>query len=346
MESKPTKADQEEEEKGEPPKLPALSDFVGGPEGMKEVTAMLASMGLDEEQLRAMVLSGQMDPEKLMALMAGATAPGQGPHIHMNQTGALASETGQLNGNGVDPSWEQPKPKFKSTDKARKDLQFSKGITKTEYQDSDKVLDLKLTLLAKWLKERKNQVMYAGAGMSVAAGINDVASKKRITETGSRLNLQPTLAHHILTSLYHKKYIKHVCHQNHDGLCQKAGLPLSALNEIHGSWFDKKNIVKQMNDALNPKNIAMLDEWEKKSDIVVAVGTSLGGMSADRMAQFAGENPDKILVIINFQETRLSNISQMNIFADINTVFKGLAKKLGVPIAKNPRVYEQGEFVK
>ena len=49
--------------------------------------------------------------------------------------------------------------------------------------------------------------------------------------------------------------MKYFVNQNHDGLCQKAGLPKSVLNEIHGSWFDKYNIVKSMNDQLDPKNL-------------------------------------------------------------------------------------------
>ena len=209
----------------------------------------------------------------------------------------LASESGRLNGTDSDPSWPAPKVSLKSNQKARADLPGR--ITKTEYRDTEEVFKAKVKLLAKWIKQASNQVIYAGAGMSTAAGINDVASSTRKVESGNRLLMQPTVAHHIVTAMYHKGYIKHVCHQNHDGLCQKAGLPMSALNEIHGSWFDKHNIVKMMDDKLNPKNLAMLHEWEAKSDIVIAVGTSLAGMNADQIAELAGQNPNKKLVIIN-----------------------------------------------
>jgi len=46
-----------------------------------------------------------------------------------------------------------------------------------------------------------------------------------------------------LAALEKKNYLKHWINQNHDGLAQKAGYPKSKLNEIHGSWFDKKNRV-------------------------------------------------------------------------------------------------------
>jgi hypothetical protein len=43
--------------------------------------------------------------------------------------------------------------------------------------------------------------------------------------------------------------------KNHDGLVQKARFPLKKLNEIHGSWFDKKDPVVLMDDdTQNPKN--------------------------------------------------------------------------------------------
>jgi NAD-dependent SIR2 family protein deacetylase len=37
--------------------------------------------------------------------------------------------------------------------------------------------------------------------------------------------------------------LKRWIQQNHDGLPQKAGLPQSAINEIHGAWYDVTNPV-------------------------------------------------------------------------------------------------------
>lgn len=78
--------------------------------------------------------------------------------------------------------------------------------------------------------------MYSGAGISRAAGIADYASKAKKSIAGkedgslNRLNATPTFAHYALVEMQKKKYIKHWLQQNHDGLAQKAGFPMSKLN--------------------------------------------------------------------------------------------------------------------
>jgi len=90
-----------------------------------------------------------------------------------------------LNGKLADSSWAQPKTTVKSDDMARKGL--STHITKTEYGDSDAVLNDKVKLMADMIKKSKNCVFYVGAGMSTSAGCNDYASKKKVQENGNRL---------------------------------------------------------------------------------------------------------------------------------------------------------------
>ena len=108
---------------------------------------------------------------------------------------------------------------------------------------------------------------YTGAGISRASGIADYATKAKNTKAGhenhslNRLQAEPTTAHHVLTAMEKNKYVQHWLQQNHDGLAQKSGFPLGKLNEIHGSWFDKKNPVVMMDDSLNPKSFKMLEEW-------------------------------------------------------------------------------------
>ena len=126
------------------------------------------------------------------------------------------------------------------------------------------VLQEKIAFLSLLIKNAKNCVVYTGAGISRASGIADYATKAKKSIAGSenhslnRLMAEPSYAHHLLTKLERKGYIKHWLQQNHDGLAQKAGFPLSKLNEIHGSWFDKKNSVVLMDDCLNPKNYKLL----------------------------------------------------------------------------------------
>ena len=60
-------------------------------------------------------------------MLAGLIAQG-GPGgggaggMSMNQSKPLGSETGEMNGDGCDPTWAQPKTKLKDDKLARKDL--------------------------------------------------------------------------------------------------------------------------------------------------------------------------------------------------------------------------------
>ena len=102
------------------------------------------------------------------------------------------------------------------------------------------------------IKQSKQCVLYAGAGISVNAGVSDYASKGKKKSLKGAMKKRPTLAHHAITALtVHKnQYIKHFCQQNHDGLAQKSGFPVSKINEIHGTWHDLTYKVIKMNGSL------------------------------------------------------------------------------------------------
>ena len=59
------------------------------------------------------------------------------------------------------------------------------------------------------IKNGKKVVIYNGAGISVAAGINDLASVNKIKETVNRLDLMPTPAHHALVGMYNSKLVRY-----------------------------------------------------------------------------------------------------------------------------------------
>jgi NAD-dependent SIR2 family protein deacetylase len=86
------------------------------------------------------------------------------------------------------------------------------------------------------IKASSNCVAYTGAGISRASGIADYASKAEKSIAGrenvslNRLQAEPTNAHYVLTELEKKGYLKHWVQQNHDGLAQKSGYPISKLN--------------------------------------------------------------------------------------------------------------------
>ena len=74
--------------------------------------------------------------------------------------------------------------------------------------------------------------VFAGAGLSTAAGIADYASgslgEDSLSASGQAVewfDLQPTFAHRALAAIHAAGHLKSVLSQNHDGLFQKAGLP-------------------------------------------------------------------------------------------------------------------------
>lgn len=216
-------------------------------------------------------------------------------------------ECENLNGKSAEKSWDQPKVSVKSSQLARTDKNVSYSKTQTEFRDSKDVLDAKLKFVANKMKKAKKVVIYSGAGISTASGIADVASKNKVVAKNSmnRLQAQPTWAHHAIAAMYRKNFVHHCVTQNHDGLAQKAGMPLADVNEIHGGWFDKYNIVKSYECELDPKKLQQLHKWQEEADVVIACGSTLSGLNADSIAEEAGTNPNKTLIILNNQETRL-----------------------------------------
>jgi len=76
---------------------------------------------------------------------------------------------------------------------------------------------------------------------------------------------------------------------------------------------------------------AELLELEKSTDLCLALGTSLSGLNADRLAKTpAKKYPQKGfgLIIVSLQETQLDNICTLRIFAPLDEVMGLLASKL------------------
>jgi NAD-dependent SIR2 family protein deacetylase len=120
-------------------------------------------------------------------------------------------------------------------------------------------------------------------------------------------------------------HLKHWVQQNHDGLPQKAGYPQHALNEIHGAWFDPSNPVVPMDGHLREDLNKWLDQEEDTADLVLAMGTSLCGMSADRIVEGAArrrleDSTGLGAVIVGFQRTRMDGMASLRIFAAIDEV--------------------------
>lgn len=255
-----------------------------------------------------------------------------------------------------------------------------------EYADEPVVLRRKVKELAKLISRAGgNTALYTGAGISTAAGICDYASKagtlssvlpakeKILNGTpfsaGDAIDAEPTFAHHMLCALYTHGHFDEWIQQNHDGLPQKAGVPQSVLNEIHGGWFDPSNPVVPMDGALRVDLVKRLRHTASTTRLVIAMGTSLSGVAADQVVcqvanrasqerqaaratldsiaeeetsgQQSGVVIDETLpdvhtlgsVIINVQQTRLDGLATLRIFAKIDDVMRMLGDELGVDVA-------------
>jgi len=208
-------------------------------------------------------------------------------------------------------------------------------IEASEYEDAPEVLRAKVQALAALVRESRACVAFTGAGISTAAGIDDYATKGREqSATRERAAVRdwkdaaPTVAHKVLTGMYRQGRLHHWVQQNHDSLPQKAGYPQHALNEIHGSLHDPSNPIVPYEGTLRDDLYAWLEHWERRCDLVLALGTSLSGFNVDRLAETAAQRAG--LVIVNLQRTQYDELSNLRIFAKLDTVFAMLAEELGV----------------
>jgi NAD-dependent SIR2 family protein deacetylase len=243
-----------------------------------------------------------------------------------------------MHGQAGNNNWKLPRLIAPCNEKARPDIYGD--IDASEYLDHDKVLDDKLDIVVSLIQQSKQFVVYTGAGISTSSGIGDCASKASnslvMRETSvNRLKAIPTVTHHVLVALEKKHLLKHWVQQNHDGLAQRAGYPQEKLNEIHGSWFDKKNPVVLMGDNLKSDLHKWMREWADKSDLVLAMGSSMCGMKADIVATSVAEREGTLgLIIVNLQKTPHDHLATVRIFAPCDKVMTLLAKKMNLKIPK------------
>jgi len=140
----------------------------------------------------------------------------------------------------------------------------------------------------------------------------------------------PSLGHHALAVLHKAGCLQYWVSQNHDRLSQKAGYPFEALNEIHGAWWDQENPVRgiKTKNRLREDLVAELKEWIEKERLCIAVGTTLSGMTADRIATHAAEAEDKDLIIIGLQQTPYDRNSSLRIWGKSDDVLAAITREL------------------
>lgn len=239
------------------------------------------------------------------------------------------------------------------------------SMNASEYEDAPEVLRAKVEYMAELILSSKCCIVYSGAGLSTSAGIGDYASQAPESLGGGLAALaqaagrpgssylspfcaQPTLAHRVLVALHAAGRVHRWINQNHDGLPQKAGLPQEAINEIHGAWHAPDNPVIPMSGSLREDLYADLLDCERTGDLVIAVGTSLCGMNADRVvaapAQRAADGvPGQLgAVVVGLQRTALDSRATLRLFGRCDDVFDLLARTLAdARVARRTGVEEE-----
>jgi len=247
----------------------------------------------------------------------------------------------------ADDSWPLPKLARASADDARPGY---KTMTANEYVDEPDVLKAKVKALADLIRKSKNFVAYTGAGISTASGIRDYATKATGSLAGkdgsrkiSPFEAQPSFAHRSLVGLHNAGHLQHWVQQNHDGLPQKAGFPQGDLNEIHGAWYDPSNPVVPMDGTLRADLIERMLDWEDRVDLCLALGSSMVGMNADRMAvapaerRRRGQEGALGTVIVALQQTQYDSLSSIRIFATIDRTMELLMEEMALPVPPAPQ---------
>jgi NAD-dependent SIR2 family protein deacetylase len=220
-------------------------------------------------------------------------------------------------------------------------------LTASEYQDEPEVARAKIKQLASLIRLSNNTVIYSGAGISRAAGIGQAApgaGKSRDLSTTAK----PTATHYAVAQLAKNGFIQGGwVQQNHDGLPQKAGFPQEDINEIHGSWYDPANPVVVYSGDLHKDNFKWMRKQAREADLVLVMGTTLGGLNADQVAHKAAERSCAIttqssrragksrrvslgMVIINLQQTIHDGMATLRIFGETDHVFQTLLQEMQI----------------
>jgi hypothetical protein len=323
----------------------AMEELVAKIPKLREYARDFYDTGLPLRVLR-MRISGELGSQVADAFAAAA---GDKPVKLEEEPDELQGDSAAKHGRLGESSWQAPKLAVRCADIARPGYNSSAAH---EYLDVDEVLQKKVQLLASLIRKAKRCVLYAGAGLSTAAGIGDYATRtgntgvlvqaagKQMPKPVSPYSAKPSLGHHGIAALAQHGFVWRFIQQNHDGLPQKAGVPQGLINEIHGGWFDPSNPVVAMSGNLREDLFSDLLECERKADLVLAVGSSLCGMNSDRLVSTCASRARRSVpsdpvfgsVIIALQRTPHDANSSVRIFATIDRVFQMLAEELSLNI--------------
>lgn len=244
-----------------------------------------------------------------------------------------------------------PKVTWASTQKPRDDHDAPDWLTASEFADTKEVMHAKAQQLAALLRASKKTVVYSGAGISRGAGIGQAARGGDIkTKTVSSTMAQPTPTHYALGALAKAGFIHGWVQQNHDGLPQKAGFPQEDINEIHGSWYDPSNPVVKYSGSLKSEQYPWMVNEAETADLVLVLGTSLGGLNADQVATNPAYRSLKGaalgMCMINLQQTEQDGKATLRLFGKSDMYLEMILRELGIEkINRRPAVYKEEAHV-
>ena len=230
----------------------------------------------------------------------------------------------------------RPKVLWKSDKKPRSDHDASDWLTATEFEDQPEVARCKVAQLAELMRLSRHTVVYSGAGISASAvGQAARSGTNTVGFSGGEHYAQPTPTHHALAALGRTGWVHGWVQQNHDGLPQKAGFPQEAICEVHGSWYDPSNPVVKYCGSLKDHEEQWMQRETEAADLVLVIGTSLGGLYADETAttccERAAAGASLGGVIINLQQTDEDGKMTLSCKGKSDNVLQLLLAELGLP---------------
>eukprot|EP00746_Dinoflagellata_sp_MGD_P166671 gnl/MRDRNA2_/MRDRNA2_96733_c0_seq1.p1 gnl/MRDRNA2_/MRDRNA2_96733_c0~~gnl/MRDRNA2_/MRDRNA2_96733_c0_seq1.p1 ORF type:complete len:546 (+),score=100.73 gnl/MRDRNA2_/MRDRNA2_96733_c0_seq1:89-1639(+) len=241
-----------------------------------------------------------------------------------------------MHGRFYDGPLQTPKCIWDCKKPPRDDHSAPKWLTASEFQDEEAVAIHKVRQLAALMRISKKTVLYTGAGIS--ASVIGQAARSGQNKQGWKSDTRaakPTPTHCALGLLGQQGLIHGWVQQNHDGLPQKAGFPQESINEIHGSWYDPSNPVVKYSGTLHERAFPWMEDDAETADLVIVLGTSLGGLNADQVATNAAERSVVSrhgalgTVCINLQQTEQDGIMTLRLFGKSDHLTRLLLRELG-----------------
>jgi len=244
----------------------------------------------------------------------------------------------------------RPSVTWECNEPPRDDHDCPKWLKASEFEDRSDALQAKCEQLAELMQLSKRTVIYTGAGIS--ASVVGQAARSGANEQGWKedggLYAKPTETHFLLSHLARAGFIHEWIQQNHDGLPQKAGFPQEKINEVHGSWYDPSNPVVTYDGTLRGEECQWMHDAALTADLVIVLGTSLGGLNADQVATRAANRSLKGsslgTVCINLQQTPQDGTMSLRIFGTSDKVLSQVCNNLREDLTRNLGLEEGQEL--